>query len=613
MASALNHTSLVIPGDHQVVTLTNLSDQIQSQGATKCLKVKEKEWLVLLKSCKSIDELKQCHGQVIKLGLFSNPFCASNLLTVVALSDWSSVDYSCSVFDQIEEPSSFDFNAMIKGYVKEMRYEEALSLYRVMIEMSVKPDQFTYPALLKGGAFSPNETMQIHGHVFKFGFAEDLFVQTSLINLYGKNGNVEMSQVVFEQMEFRSIASWSALISAYAKSGFWKECLNVFSKMLVLGSFKVEESTLVSVVSACTHLGALELGKCVHGLLLRNLTELNVVVQTSLIDMYVKCGAIDKALDLFTKLEMKNLLSYSVMISGLVIHGRGAEALSVFSELLAAGLKPDNIIFVSVLNACSHSGLVKEGLKLFDQMKNEFKIQPTIQHYGCLVDLYSRTGMINEALALISTMPMDPNEICWRSLLTGCKIHQHLKTGELAAKNLHRLSTENASDYTMLSDLYAKAQRWDDVAKVQTEMAGKRWTKTPGYTLIEVNRTVYKFFSQDMNFPKCEGVYEMIYQMEWQLRFEGYKPDLTQVLMDVNDDEKKMRLSGHSQKLAIAFGLLHTPEGSQIRLIKNLRMCCDCHRYTELISNIFGREIVVRDRSRFHHFKNGTCSCKNFW
>ncbi|CAM8996931.1 unnamed protein product [Rhodiola kirilowii] len=599
---------LIIPGHQEVVTFTNLSDQ-----TNKSLKIREKEWLELLRSCNSVGDFKQAHGQVMKLGLFSNPFCASNLVSVVSLADWGSIDYACSIFERIEEPGSFEFNAMIKGYGKELRFDEAFWLYHEMVEMGVHPDQFTYPALLKGGALSPEEAMQVHGHVFKFGYAEDLFVQTSLINLYGKCGKVEMSRAVFDQMGFRNVASWSALISSYAKSKCWDECLKVFGEMLRDGSCRAEESALVSVVSACTHLGALELGKCTHALLLRSLTGLNVTVHTALIDMYVKCGAVDKASVLFSKLERKNLLSYSVMISGLAIHGRGEESFNVFSELLAAGLKPDHIVFVGVLSACSHAGLVKEGLNYFDKMRDEFKIQPTIQHYGCLVDLMSRSGMISEALALISTMPMEPNDVCWRSLLSGCKVHQELDIGVLAAKHLQKLSTENASDFIMLANIYAYAQRWDDVARVQTEMARKGWAKTPCYTLIEVRRRVHQFFSQDVTFPKCEGVYEMIYQMEWQLRFEGYKPDLTQVLMDVDEEEKKRRLSAHSQKLAIAFGLLHTPEGSQIRLARNLRMCSDCHRYTELISSIFGREIIVRDRNRFHHFKDGTCSCKNFW
>uniref|UniRef100_A0A7N0U0P5 DYW domain-containing protein n=1 Tax=Kalanchoe fedtschenkoi TaxID=63787 RepID=A0A7N0U0P5_KALFE len=606
-ASLLNQTHLAVPGD-QEVTLTHTSDKLSS-----FLKVSEKEWLVLLRKCRSVADLKQAHAQVVKLGLFHKPFCASNLVSVAALADWGSIDYACAIFDQIEEPGSFEFNAVIKGYAKEMRFVEALWLYQAMVENGVEPDQFTYPALLKGGGLSSDAAIQVHGHVLKFGFAEDLFVQTSLISLYGRCGEVELSRAVFGEIGVRNVACWSALISANARCGLWDECLEVFGEMMREGVCRAEESALVSVVSACTHLGALELGMCAHGLLLRNVAGLNVAVQTSLIDMYVKCGAVDKGMDLFRKLERRNLLSYSVMISGLAIHGRGEEALNVFSQLLAAGLEPDHVAFVGVLSACSHAGLVDEGLKYFGRMRNEFGIQPTIQHYGCLVDLMSRAGMTSEALALIQSMPMEPNDVCWRSLLSSCRVHRDLDTGEVAAKQLHLLNTENAGDYMLLASIYSQAQRWDDVARIQTEMARKGRAKTPGYCLVEVKRRVYKFFPQEKSYPKCEGVYEMIHQMEWQLRFEGYNADTTQVLLDVDEEEKKERLSAHCQKLAIAFALLHTSEGSPIRLARNLRMCSDCHRYTELISVIFGREIIVRDRNRFHHFKNGTCSCKNYW
>lgn len=577
--------------------------------------LKEQYCMSLMKRCSSLRDFKQVHGQIVKLGLIWSSFCASNLVTTCALSDWGSMDYACSIFRQIDYPGTFEFNTVIRGLLKEMNLEEALYMYLEMLERRVEPDNFTYPALLKACALlkALEEGMQIHGHVLKLGLQEDIFVQNSLINMYGKCGDIRNSCMVFQHMDQKTIASWSALISAHANLGMWSECLGLFGDMNSEGCWRAEESVLVSVLSACTHLGALDLGRCIHCYLVRNISGLNAIVETSLIDMYVKCGRLEKGLCLFERMAYKNQISYSVMILGLALHGCGQEALNVFSQMLEEGLEPDDVIYVGVLTAFSHAGLVEEGLKCYDMMRFEHGIEPTIQHYGCMVDLMGRSGMLNEALEFIKNMPMEPNDVLWRSLLSACKVHSNVELAEVAAKNLFQLNTHNASDYLTLSNLYAKAQRWQDVASTRTRLAEEGLNQEPGSSSVEVKRKVFKFVSQDKSHPRCEGVYEMLHQMEWQLKFEGYSPDTSQVLLDVDEEEKRQRLSTHSQKLAIAFALVHTSQHSPIRIVRNVRMCSDCHTYTKLISTIYEREITVRDRNRFHHFKNGTCSCGDYW
>ncbi|KAL2472173.1 Pentatricopeptide repeat-containing protein [Abeliophyllum distichum] len=581
-----------------------------------CLK-REEECIFLLKKCKCMEELKQMHAQMLKLGLFSKSFCASNLVATCALSEWGSMDYACSIFKHIDDPGSFEFNTMIRGHIKHMNLEQALFTYLEMLDSGIEPDNFTYPALLKACArlSALGQGMQIHGQTIKLGFVDDVFVQNSLINMYGKCGEIKCSCIVFKQMEDsrKTIASWSSVITAHANMGLWSECLRLFGDMNQIG-FRAEESILVNVLSACTHLGALDLGMCTHGYLLRNLTGLNVIVETSLIDMYIKCGFVDKALFLFEKMSERNQMSYSVVISGLAIHGCAKEALKIYEQMIEQGTKPDDVIYVGVLNACNHAGLVEEGLKVFDTMRFDHGIQPTIQHYGCMVDLMGRAGMLNEAIELIKSMPMEPNDVLWRSLLSACKIHKNVVIGEFAAKNLFQLNSNNASDYILISNTYARAQRWQDVSIIRTAMAKKGLiNQVPGYSLVEVKRKMYKFVSNDMSHSHCDEIYEMLHQMEWQLKFEGYSPDTSQVLLDVDEDEKRQRLSSHSQKLAIAFALIHTSYMSRIRIVRNVRMCSDCHTYTKLISMIYEREITVRDRNRFHHFKDGTCSCRDYW
>ncbi|TXG54225.1 hypothetical protein EZV62_019481 [Acer yangbiense] len=449
------------------------------------------------------------------------------------------MDYACSIFQQIDDPGAFQFNTLIRGLVKDIQFEEALFLYVDMVERGVEPDKSTYPALLQPCAplHGLEEGMQIHGHVFKLGFRGDLFVQNALINMYGK----------CEKIRY--------------------ECLMLFGEMNSEGRWRPEETTLVTLLSACTYLGALHLGRCTHGSLLRNISELNIIVQTFVIDMYVKCGCLAKGLCLFQMMPQRNRLSYSVLISGLAMHGHGQEALRLFSEMLRQGLEPDHVVYIGVLSACSHAGLVDEGLRCFERMILEHGIVPTLQHYGCMVDLTGRAGLLGEALERIKRMLVEPNDV-WRSLLSACKVHHDLEIGEIAAKNLFQLSSQNPSDYVVLSNMYARAQRWDDVARTRIEMA------------FEVRRL---------------------------------SPDTSQALLDTDEDEKKERLKGHSQKLAIAFALIHTSQGSPIQIARSLRMCNDCHTYTKLISVIYEREITVRDRKQFHHFKDGTCSCRDYW
>ncbi|KAE9606992.1 hypothetical protein Lal_00025993 [Lupinus albus] len=579
------------------------------------IKFNEQGWLSMLKGCKSLEELKQVHAHILKLGLLLDSFCESNLVVTCALSKWGSMDYACSIFRQIEEPGSFEYNTMIRGNVNYMNLEEALLLYVEMLERGIEPDNFTYPFVIKACSLLGclKEGMQIHGHVLKGGLKGDVFVQNSLISMYGKFGGIKHASAVFEKMDEKSVASWSAIIGAHASVEMWHECLMLFGDMSSEGRNRAEESTLVTVITACTHLGSLDIGRCIHGILLRNISELNVIVKTSLINMYVKCGCLEKGLSVFNNMVEKNRHSYTVMISGLAIHGHGREALRVFSEMLEEGLEPDDVVYVGVLSACSHAGLVNEGLQYFDRMRFEHKIEPTVQHYGCVVDLMGRARMLREAYNLIKSMPIKPNDVVWRSLLSACKVHHDLELGEIAAKNIFMLNPYNPGDYLMLANMYVRAQNWVNAARIRTEMVGNCSVQTPGFSLVQVKRMVYKFVSQDKSQPQYNSIYDMIHQMEWQLKFEGYVADTSQVLLDVDEEEKIQRLKYHSQKLAIAFALIHTSEGSGIRISRNLRMCNDCHTYTKFISIIYDREIMVRDRHRFHHFKDGACSCKDYW
>ncbi|CAN6486615.1 unnamed protein product [Victoria cruziana] len=598
-----------------VLSQPHFCNPLESQGLVAEVKVREQECFSLLRKCSTMDEFKHLHAQSIKLGLDQDVRPAGDLVAACALSVWGSMDYARSIFDRTDNPNPFIWNTMIRGYVDKGEPEKALLLFKDMIEADEGVDNFTFPFVLKGCAHlsALPEGIQVHGLILKLDFGSDLFIQNSLISMYGRCGEVVSCRLVFDLMPLKNVASWSAVISAYTKMDLYNEGLRLFEEMQI-GGWKADVSTLVSMLSVCAHLNALDFGRSIHGAAVRNLVQFNVIVYTSLIDMYVKCGCLEKGLQLFNKMStIKNSHTYSVMISGLALHGHGKEALDIFFDMLAAGVVPDETVYTSVLSACSHSGLVDEGLHCFDKMRVEHKIVPTMQHYVCLVDLLGRAGMLDEAYEAIQRMPMKPNDVVWRCLLSACRVHHNTALGELAGRKLYESDQQCVGDFVLLSNIYAQAQRWNDMAAVRMMMVQKGLIQIPGFSIVEVNKALHKFVSQDKSHPQSKQIYEMLYQIGWQLRFEGYRPDTSEILFDVDAEEKQRLLAGHSQKLAIAFALISTSPGSPIRITKNLRMCSDCHLTTTLISKIFKREIIVRDRNRFHHFKEGVCSCKNYW
>ncbi|KAF0934701.1 hypothetical protein E2562_026446 [Oryza meyeriana var. granulata] len=571
---------------------------------------------------RSLDEVRKAHARHVKLGLDRSPRHARPLLAACALAEWpGSMAYAVSIFAALDKPEAFDYNTVMRGYVGgggrgDRDPADALRLYVDMVEDGVEPDSYTFPFVFKACAQlgALQEGRQLQGHLVKLGFQHDEHAQNSLISFYGKCGEADLARRAFEQMgdDEKTTASWSALLAAYTRAGRWSECVESFGDMVCEG-WRPDESSMVSALSACAHLGAYDVGRSVHCALLRNTVRLNAFMSTSLVDMYAKCGCIKKAAAVFDAMDDKNAWTYSAIVSGLALHGDGRKALEVFDAMVREGHRPDAAVYVGVLNACSRAGLLEEGLRCFDRMRLEHKLTPNAQHYGCMVDLMARAGRLDDARALIGSMPTGPTDTAWRSLLNACRIHGNLELAERALQELARLGATNAGDYIILADMHARANNWDAAAARRTEAVDRGLAQAPGYSAVEVHGETHRFVSQDRSHPRADDIYEMLHQMEWQLRFEGYRPDTSELALDVDEEEKRRVVAAHSQKLAIAFGLLSTPEGAPVRVVTNLRMSKECHAYSALISEIFGREIVVRDRNRFHRFKRGVCSCRNYW
>jgi pentatricopeptide repeat protein len=555
---------------------------------------------------------RQIHGYIVKIGCEYNVFVGTSLVDLYAKC--GSIEDAGLVFAKMSERSVVSWNAMISAYSRNGYANEALKLFHQMQLGDMKLNSSTIVSVLsacaKSGALQQGKW--IHDYTIRSGLELDVFVGTALIDMYAKCGMIDTALQMFDKMSERNVVSWSAMIAGYAYNGYANKALKLYNQMQ-LANVKPNLVTTVSLLLACTLLGALQQGKAIHNYIIRSGFDLDVSVGNTLIDMYAKCGCIELAHNLFNRMSKKNLASWNSMIAGYRMHARAEDALALFVQMKQMGLKPDNITFICILSACSHAGLVDEGWQYFVSMTKDYCVTPEMKHYACMVDLLGRSGLLDEAYNFMEKMPFKPDASIWGALLGACRIHCNIELGERVANYLFELEPDNAGYYVLLSNIYAAAGRWDDVAKVRTMMKERGITKTPGCSLIEVNNRVHEFLVGDRSHPETNKIYDSLKALDVQMKEAGYVPDTNFVLHNVEEEVKESMLSTHSEKLAIAFGLLNTSPGTPLRITKNLRVCGDCHNVAKLISKIVSREIIVRDANRFHHFKSGLCSCGDFW
>lgn len=444
---------------------------------------------------------------------------------------------------------------------------------------------------------------------------KDVVSCNAMIDGYGKNGKCELAEEVFMDMSLRDVVTWSSMISAFVLNGRPRKGLDLFREMLTLG-VRPDAPVIVGVLSAIAELGFVEEGKWIHSYVFSNKIHYSCsFIGSALVNMYAKCGQIANAYSVFRSIcNRRNVGDWNSLISGLALHGMGREAIKVFLELEREGLKPDDITFLGLLSACNHGGLVEEGQFYYETMQVKYNIVPKIQHCGCIVDLLSRAGRLEEALRIISDMSLEPDVLIWKNILSACLKHNNSVMGKTAALKAIELAPEDSSCYVLLSNIYAKEGSWDEVTKVRSMMRKRGIRKVPGCSSILVDGKVHEFLvgkAMDMSYD--QNVLSKLEEVVSELKTEGYEPDLNQVFLDVEDDEKENQLILHSEKMALAFGLLSTPQGIPIYIVKNLRICCDCHTFMQLVSKVYNRRVIVRDQNRFHHFDRGFCSCRNHW
>ncbi|TXG74315.1 hypothetical protein EZV62_002894 [Acer yangbiense] len=580
------------------------------------------------------------HGLVVKSSFADDVFILNSLIHFYA--SCGDLDFAYRVFVWIGEKDVVLWNSMISGFVQGRCFDKALELFREMEAENVKPNAVTMVGVLS--ACTKMKDLEfgrwIRSYIKQNGIKMDLTLSNAMLDMYVKCGSVEDAKKLFDKMEEKDIVSWTTMIDGYAKLGEYdvaksfldavprqetatwntlisaydqngkpQEALASFHQLQLSKNAKPDELTFVSTLSSCAQLGAMDVGEWIHANIKKQRMKLNCHLTTSLIDMYSKCGNLEKALNVFHSVERRDVFVWSSMIAGLAMHGRGRAAIDLFFRMHEAKVKPNAVTFTNVLCACSHSGLVEEGRMFFNQMEPVYGVVPGVKHYACMVDILGRAGLLEEAVEFIEKMPITPSASVWGALLGACKIHENVELAEQACSRLLELEPENDGALVLLSNIYAKTGKWDNVSELRKRMRVSGLQKERGWSSMEVNGTLHKFLAADNSHPLSKEIYSKLDEIVAKLKSSGHVTNKSLLLQLVDEEDmKEQALNLHSEKLAIAFGLISTSPSQPIRIVKNLRVCGDCHTVAKLISKLYDKEILLRDRYRFHHFSGGNCS-----
>ncbi|XP_022852233.1 pentatricopeptide repeat-containing protein At4g30700-like [Olea europaea var. sylvestris] len=558
------------------------------------------------------------HGQAIISGFGTDLFVGSALVDIYGSLEHCDIWVFNGMVKRTMRIDSTTLAVVLSGIaeLQEMSFGMMLQslayrLVAIFTSMCLLPDLIAYNAMISGYSFNnkTESSVQLFKELLFSVEKVNSSTMVGLIPVFHPFGHLELTSLIhgfcfgiLELHDIRLCPKWL--------SHFFVKC-----RILILIQILSHPVTITSILSACSQLGALSLGKWVHDLIKRESIESNIYVATALIDMYAKCGSIKEARRLFDMTRDKNVVTWNAMISGYGLHGHGHghEALLLFDEMLCSAVPPTGVTFLSILYACSHAGLVTEGEKIFHSMVHEHCFKPSPEHYACMVDILGRAGKLQDALEFINGMLIEPGPAEWGALLGACVIHKDTNLAHLAFDKLFELDPENVGYNVLLSNIYSTEHNYSWAALVREVVKKRNLVKTPGCTLIEVKGHPHVFMSSDWSHPESKSIYAMLEKLIDKMRDVGYQMETITALHDVEEEEKELMVKVHSEKLAIVFGLITSEPGEEIRIIKNLRVCLDCHNFTKFVSKITERIIVVRDANRFHHFEDGTCSCGDYW
>ncbi|KAF0892184.1 hypothetical protein E2562_013536 [Oryza meyeriana var. granulata] len=508
------------------------------------------------------------------------------------------------------------FNSLISGCALHALPAVCFSLFRRMRAAGVRFDGVTLLALVPAAPLAV--VPQLHALAARSGLAANTSVANCLISVYARGG-AALARQVFDEMPpaSRDLVSWNAVLSAHAQNGLAVDALELYRRMRGPdgGGVEPDAVTLVGVLSSCAHLGAHRVGLDVERYVRERLPgfRANVQLCNALINFHARCGSLLQAQQLFDEMPNRSIVSWTALITGYGMHGHGGVAVNLFEAMVSEGIRPDNVAMVGLLSACSHAGMYNEGRKYFSAMESAYHLRPTLEHYTCMVDLLGRAGRLEEALELISSMPMPADGAVWGALLGSCKIHKNVEMGEEAFERVINLEPTNVGYYVLMANIYTDAGQLDGVAKVRAMMRQRGLKKEPGCSYIEHMGKVHLFMADDHSHPQAKRIYELVVKLERMVK-EKTGGDCGGSTVVEGRTEKEVPLVGfHSEKLAVAFGLLNTEAGGEIVVIKNLRVCGDCHEFLKAVSALSNRAFLVRDASRFHRFEEGACTCRGYW
>ncbi|XP_022882487.1 pentatricopeptide repeat-containing protein At5g50390, chloroplastic-like [Olea europaea var. sylvestris] len=429
--------------------------------------------------------------------------------------------------------------------------------------------------------------------------------------MYSKCGSVEDARFVFDELPAKTTVGWNSIIAGYALHGYSEEALSMYYEMQDSG-VKMDHFTYSIIIRVCTRLASLEHAKQAHAGLVRHGFGLDIVANTALVDFYCKWGRIEDARHVFEKMPKKNVVSWNALISGYGNHGRGIEAVELFEWMISEGMVPNHVTFLAVLSSCSYSGLSDRGWEIFESMSRDYKVKPRAMHYACMIELLGREGLLDEAFALIRDAPFRPTINMWAALLTACRIHKNFVLGKFAAEKLYGMGPEKLSNYVVLLNIYMNAGKLEEAAEVVKTLKRKGLRMLPACTWIEIKKQPHAFFTGDKSHHLTKDIYDNLDNLMLEISRNGYVPEGRTLLPDVNERDERM-LTYHSEKLAVSFGLISTSDSTPLQLVQSHRICNDCHNAFKLIAMVTKREIVIRDASRFHRFRDGNCSCGDYW
>lgn len=571
-----------------------------------------------LSSCSSLGWMTigmQIHGESVKLGLNWDVSVSNALLSLYA--ETGCFTECRKVFSFMHDHDQVSWNSIVRAFGdSEVSIIESAQYFIEMMRAGWSPNAVTFINILAAAASLPHVELahQIHALVLKYHLMDDSAVNNSLLTCYGKCGEINDCESIFSRMARKDDVSWNAMISGYIHSEQLAKAMELVWLMLHNGQ-RLDCFTFATVLSACASVATLEHGMEVHACATRACLVSDVVIGSALIDMYAKCGRIEYASRFFELMPLRNVYSWNSMISGYARHGDGHKALEIFREMKSENQPPDHVTFVGVLSACSHVGLVGEGYDHFESMGKIYGLTPRIEHFSCMVDLLGRSGEFDKLEDFINRMPMKPNVLIWRTVLGACgRANGRLPDlGERAAQMIMELEPQNGVNYVLLANMYASGEKWEHVAKARHAMRVASAKKEAGCSWVTMKDGIHVFVSGDKSHPDKDAIYEKLAELHGKMKGAGYRPQIRYALYDLELENKEDVLRYHSERLAVAFVLSRSESRLPIRIMKNLRVCGDCHSAFKLISEIVGRQIVLRDSNRFHHFMDGKCSCNDYW